>query len=515
MRIALLAGVSLGLISSTSAQQVVLDQPWNPKGYHDSDAIQRNQGWNAGSNPDFEVNVLAEQLHLSSISSEETFVTLKNPKDPSRKVRVKKTNWCDPTVNVYTGYLDVGYGTRHLFFYFFESRNQPDQDDVVMWMNGGPGSSSTIGMLMELGPCNIDMTNSSPNGTVWNPYGWNTNANIFFLEQPAGVGFSYASYGEHVSTTEEAAQDVASFLSLWFEAFPQFEGRKLHLSGESYGGRYLPVIASEVVTRNKEARKSEGKTLNLQSVLIGNGNTDISELFPGKYTIQCGTAALDTPWQDISTCVRMKTALPRCQKMLIGSCVDTFDEMNCRAAVQFCQSEIEQPYLAKGINPYDISKPCLGDGCYLEEDNITALLNDPKLRRQLGVEITGNFSIGNNSVSHDFDTNLDKWRVHNNEYIVGILERGVRVLIYAGTYDWQCNWVMNYKMVQKLDWSRGKEFRELEMREWSVDGNVAGKTKTAGKLTFATILGAGHMVPHDKPLESLTMFQRWMKDESL
>jgi carboxypeptidase C (cathepsin A) len=53
--------------------------------------------------------------------------------------------------SAYTGYLDVDYGTKHLFFYFFESRDKPDEDDVVMWINGGPGSSSTVGLLMELG----------------------------------------------------------------------------------------------------------------------------------------------------------------------------------------------------------------------------------------------------------------------------------------------------------------------------------------------------------------------------
>jgi len=275
------------------------------------------------------------------------------------------------------------------------------------------------------------------------------------------------------------------------------------------------VFASEVVTRNNEAKKAGGKGLNLQSVLIGNGNTDIAELFPGKYAIQCGTSSLDVPFQDIHTCVRMKTALPRCQKMLIGSCVDIYDEMDCRAAIQFCESEVEAPYHAKGQNPFDITKPCLGDGCYLEQNVITKLLNNATLRETLGVEIPGNFSTHSDIVASGFDGNLDKWRVHNPEYVAGLLERGIRVLIYAGTYDWQCNWVMNYRFVQKLDWSHGDAFREAEMRNWSVDGNVAGKTKGAGKLTFATIAGAGHMVPHDKPLESLTMLQRWMKDEAL
>lgn len=39
-----------------------------------------------------------------------------------------KTSWhtdCDNSV--YTGYLDVDAGAKHLFFYFFESRSNPDK----------------------------------------------------------------------------------------------------------------------------------------------------------------------------------------------------------------------------------------------------------------------------------------------------------------------------------------------------------------------------------------------------
>lgn len=35
----------------------------------------------------------------------------------------------------YTGYIDIE--ARHIFFYFFESRNDPDADDVIFWTNGG------------------------------------------------------------------------------------------------------------------------------------------------------------------------------------------------------------------------------------------------------------------------------------------------------------------------------------------------------------------------------------------
>ena len=41
----------------------------------------------------------------------------------------------------YTGYIDIE--ARHFFFYFFESRSNPDKDDVIFWTNGGKVTSST------------------------------------------------------------------------------------------------------------------------------------------------------------------------------------------------------------------------------------------------------------------------------------------------------------------------------------------------------------------------------------
>lgn len=51
--------------------------------------------------------------------------------------------------SVYTGYIDIA--ARHLFFYFFESRRDPKNDDVIFWTNGGSGCSVIMGLFMESG----------------------------------------------------------------------------------------------------------------------------------------------------------------------------------------------------------------------------------------------------------------------------------------------------------------------------------------------------------------------------
>ncbi|KAF8510936.1 serine carboxypeptidase [Hysterangium stoloniferum] len=446
--------------------------------------------------------------------SDSEFTTLVHPVYPSHSIRIKRGggSFCDNTVNSYTGYIDVG--ARHLFFSFFESRNDPETDDVILWTNGGPGCSSSIGLFMELGPCRVKDVNS----TVYNPYAWNSKANVFFIDQPVGVGFSYADYGESIGTTEDAAADIAAFMRLFFNYFTEFQGRPFHLAGESYGGRYIPTFGAAIVDDNKKAIAAGLTPVNLVSLMIGNGITDAVKMPTTFYDIQC-TAASVEPFQDISKCVRMKKAIPRCERLLKESCVDVFDQMGCEAAVSFCQAEYTGPFRETGRNIYDVSKQCEGDIsetlCYPITLTIAKFLNRPETRSLLGVSAAiGNYMGCSDTVGSAFRSNLDSYSHLTQHYVAELLERKVKVLIYVGTYDMICNWLGNERFTLDMEWTGQKEFGAQRLRDWTMDGRPVGKTRSHGGLTFVTITGAGHMVPYDKPVESLEVVDRWLHGKS-
>lgn len=117
------------------------------------------------------------------------YYTITNPDGVTIRYKMPgKDGVCEttPGVNSYSGYIDLA-PDQHMFFWFFESRRDPTNDDLTLWLNGGPGSDSLIGLFNELGPCRI----SSELKDHDNPYSWTNVSNMLFLSQPVGTGFSY------------------------------------------------------------------------------------------------------------------------------------------------------------------------------------------------------------------------------------------------------------------------------------------------------------------------------------
>ena len=107
-----------------------------------------------------------------------------------------------------SGYLPVSDGHKHLFYWYHEATVSPRTKPWLLWLNGGPGCSSVSGMMSELGPYVVD---KALNVTL-NPYAWNREANVLFVEQPAGVGFSYPRCASQPRTSSFTARRYTPLL---------------------------------------------------------------------------------------------------------------------------------------------------------------------------------------------------------------------------------------------------------------------------------------------------------------
>lgn len=162
---------------------------------------------------------------------------------------------------------------------------------------------------------------------------------------------------------------------------------------------------------------------------------------------------------------------------------------------------------------------------------IRTYLDNPSIRETLGVDSpVGNFSSCSNAVGAAFSATLDILQP-TQYYVASLLERDVKALIYVGSYDWICNWVGNEAFTRAMEWTGKGDFGKEALKDWHVDDKVAGKVRSSGGLTFATIHGAGHMVrnmpvlqraglitgqvPYDKPREALALVNRWLGEKEI
>ena len=99
-------------------------------------------------------------------------------------------------------------------------------------------------------------------------------ANVIFLESPAGVGFSYSNTTSDYQSTgdKRTADDAYIFLIKWLDRFPQYKGRDFYITGESYGGHYVPELANTIITNNKN---TSGTIINLKGVAVSNLDTRV------------------------------------------------------------------------------------------------------------------------------------------------------------------------------------------------------------------------------------------------
>ncbi|KAI3748223.1 hypothetical protein L6452_11168 [Arctium lappa] len=388
------------------------------------------------------------------------------------------------------GYVRIKHtvGAR-MFYYFFESRNRKD-DPVVIWLTGGPGYSSAVALFYENGP--FHLTNNLT--LVWNDYGWDKVSNIMYIDQPTGTGFSYSCSEKDIRHDEKGvSDDLYDFLQEFFKVHPDYVKNDLYITGESYGGHYIPAFAARISQGNKN---KDGVHLNLKGFAIGNGLTEPGIQFKANTDFALQNHLINR--QDYN---RINQIVPECEKA-VKAC-GTNGKASCLDALDICQQIQQEIVSISHICVYDLRR----QSCY-DFSGMVEFLSMPSVKKALvvprDIEFVSCRPMVHQAMEEDIMRNLEVG-------LPALLEEGIKMLVYAGEYDFICNWLGNFRWVNAMKWSGQPDFEASTFGQFIVDGKEAGLLKNHGPLTFLKVHDAGHMVPMDQPKASLQMLKMWVE----
>ncbi|KAF8500351.1 alpha/beta-hydrolase [Russula emetica] len=413
-------------------------------------------------------------------------------------------------------YQASGYGDlapdKSVWFWFFAARNNPDKAPLITWFNGGPGSSSMLGLFQEIGPCRI---NNDSSGVHPNPTSWNEFANVLFIDQPVGAGFSYGTL--NVDTSQKAAVDVWNFLQIWFEdpRFKKYAYEDFGIWTESYGGHYGPIFAKYFLEQNAEIKKGKvkGEIINLKALGIGNGLTDPLSQYPGYIEY-----AKSNPYHSLV------------DPTVIAAAEAAWSKPNgCKDQVNLSPFSIDIAYTQKdAFCNGQILGPLSGnwDVYYVPTANpdpyppaLEPYLHDPAVTSKIGSKST--WLETNSDIYNQFATTGD-WMRSALPALEEVINADVRTVIYAGDADYIVNYIGVEAMVDSLNTKYSANYAKHNFRTYNVKGWPAGLYKNAGKFSYLRVFGAGHEVPAYKwwgvlhrGAAALQMFEQIMSDNHL
>ncbi|KAL2854636.1 Alpha/Beta hydrolase protein [Aspergillus pseudodeflectus] len=494
-------------------------------------------------------------------------------------ISYKEPGICEttPGVRSYSGYVHLPPGTLNdlgldqeypinTFFWFFESRNDPKNAPLSIWMNGGPGSSSMIGLMQENGPCRV---NGDSNSTELNPWSWNNHVNMLYIDQPSQVGFSYdvptnGTYDQltgirdvtpfltvpeqnntfyvgtfpslnastSANTTENAARALWHFAQTWFEEFPAYKPHddRVSIWTESYGGRYGPAFTAFFQEQNEKIANGSLNTpgashyIHLDTLGIINGCVDLLVQAPSypemAYNNTYGIEAINATvyeaameaWSKPGGC---KDLISECRRLASEGDPHMYgnnETVNgaCRKADIYCGNNVEGPYiLFSGRGYYDISH---FDPDPFPPPYYLGYLSQHWVQDALGVPI--NFTESVDSVYTGFSSTGDYPRsdVHGYlEDLAYVLDSGIKVALVYGDRDYACPWNGGEEVSLQVDYSDAAEFRAAGYAPLHTNASyVGGLVRQHGNFSFTRVFEAGHEVPAYQPETAYEIFQRAM-----
>ncbi|KAI6402293.1 hypothetical protein MCOR23_003974 [Pyricularia oryzae] len=463
-----------------------------------------------------------------------------------QRVRICETT---PWVRSFSGYITIPPNEdspveSNMFFMFFEARKSPRKAPLTLWLQGGPGSGS-IGQAVSghSGPCRV----AGPDGTATelNPWSWNNEANMLYVDQPVLTGYSYdaisrgfrdvtsghVTLGDDVfaqipgdnatirrgvfpsqdgnnapNTTDASVAQLVRFLDIWTDDFARYRHDEINIWAQSYGGHYAPALASALMARRRE----RPELMSVASVGIINGFVDMLLQAPSLTTFPVNnTFGIKAYSEEVAAQARaiLPTCISQggdCQALQRSKARSRGEiESACAAAFATCwgMAALYDSRADRGV--FDIAHQSLDP---FPPEYVVGWLNNGKVRRKLGARV--NYTETSGPTETAFAMTGDFMRSSTDE-LVGLIDAGVKVALVFGDRDFRCNWVGGEAVSLALNHSKKEQFAAAGYTDLKTNSTyIGGKVRQQGLFSFTRVFQAGHEVPMYQPETAYQIFMR-------
>ncbi|XP_069684756.1 venom serine carboxypeptidase-like [Periplaneta americana] len=382
----------------------------------------------------------------------------------------------------FSGYFTVNKDyNSNLFVWFFPAQNNYENAPVILWLEGGPGTSGLFTLFNEFGPYFIKDDLSLRE----NPYSWHRNYSVIFVDNPVGTGFSFTNNDTGYAEDEtQVGTELYTMLIQFFKIFSELQTLPFYIAGESYGGKYVPALGHAIHQLNPTAELK----LNLQGLMVGNGLTDPINM------VDYSTLLYELGLVDTNTYQRMHSLEDECrQATQEGNYVDAYNTLQQVLLLLFSSTHYTSYF--NFLYPDMPPQMSMLYMTFVEQPEVRAAIH-------VGDSEYSDGSTVRTRMIPDIMVSVKPW-------LEELLDN-YRVMYYSGQLDIVVAYAFSVNMYNNLQFGAAQEYKKAERLPWYVNGELAGYTKTAGNFTEVLVRNAGHIVAVDQPAWLLDLISKFI-----
>jgi len=385
---------------------------------------------------------------------------------------------------------------NNLFWWYFPAQNGDKNAPLLLWLQGGPGGASLFGLFSEMGPLEL----KSPLGpATQRPTHWNKEYAMIFIDNPVGAGFSFTTEdaGYATNTKVDVAKDLWVCMLQFYTIFDDVAANDFYITGESYGGHYVPAFGAYIHAMNQQAGD---RKINLKGVAIGDGWIDPVNQVKGyaDLVFNFGLASVSEKEVVQEYVDRIEGAI------LLGDTTSAFNIWD-----EMLNGDI-YPYAnyfhnITGSNDYD---NVLRINAPESFEYYSSFVNQASVRKAIHV---GNATLNDGS---QCEKHLVPDVMRSLKSELAILMENYKVLVYSGALDIIIGAALTELFLPTIEWSGSEEFIASKKIIWSVNSEIAGYVNSVRNFTYVIVRNGGHILPYDQPENCLDMIDRFVKGKS-